>query len=79
MRVEGKGGGGGWRGRVEEEGGGGGWRGRGRVEGVVSGWRRREIFSGKFMYMILYVMCALVCLWEKGREGGGGGGGRDTK
>ena len=31
------------------------------------------------MYMILYVMCALVCLWEKGREGGGRGGGRDTK
>ena len=21
------------------------------------------------MYMILYVMCALVCLWEEGREG----------
>ena len=23
------------------------------------------------MYMILYVMCALVCLWEEGREGEG--------
>ena len=57
--MEGKGGGGRWRGKVEEEGGGGRWRGK--VEGEGGGGRWMGVGGEGGM-------------WERWRQGGEGMG-----